>query len=53
MWPNLQFPADLKSLMENFVFCVVRVNIFLDNLQKMFFETALLFKSFMTEVPIK
>ena len=39
--------------MENFVFCVVRVNIFLDNLQKMFFETALLFKSFMTEVPIK
>ena len=53
MWPNPQFPADLKSLMENFVFCAVRANIFLENLQKTFFETALLIKSFMTEVPIK
>ena len=39
--------------MENFVFCAVRANIFLENLQKTFFETALLIKSFMTEVPVK
>ena len=31
MWPNPQFPADLitftvKSLMENFIFCAVKVS---------------------------
>ena len=25
MWPNLQFPADLKFLMENFIFCAVKL----------------------------